>query len=325
MSHITYEQRYTISCMIKQSKSLTEIGKTIGKSKSVISREIKRNKDLRSGEYRHDLAQRKYEKRRTETPKHIRFTDEMREEVDSLIKEDYSPEQVSGFMKKEGKDCVSPERIYQYIWKDKHNKGELYLHLRRQGKRYQKRSNKKNNRGIIKNRVDIDKRPAIVDKKERFGDFEVDLIIGKDHKEAIVTANDRASGIFKMKHIPTKKAEVVAEAICQMLEEWTPFIHTITSDNGKEFAEHTKIAEKLNIDFYFAKPYHSWERGANENLNGLVRQYFPKKSDFSSITDEQIKMVETKINNRPRKRFNYEKPIFMMDKLLFNDNVAFVT
>ncbi len=325
MSHITYEQRYTIFCMLKQGKNRSEVGKTIGKSKSVVSREISRNKDLRSGEYRHDLAQRKYELRRATTPKHIRFTERMKAEVESLLKQDYSPEQVSGFMKKEGKDCVSPERIYQHIWEDKKTKGKLFLHLRRQGRRYRKRGNAKDNRGIIKGRIGIEKRPPVVDRKERFGDLEVDLIIGKDNKEAIVTANDRASGMFKMKHIPTKEAKVVADAISEILEDWMPFIHTITSDNGKEFAEHQRIAELLNIDYYFARPYHSWERGANENLNGLVRQYFPKGSDFSTITEKQIKKVERKINARPRKRYNYENPIFVMGKLLFNEKVAFVT
>lgn len=325
MSHITYEQRYTISCMLKQGKKQSEISRTIGKSESVVSREISRNKDGRSGEYRHDLAQRKYESRRASTPKHIRFTDEVKQDVESLLKQDYSPEQVSGFLKKEGKDCVSPERIYQHVWDNKRNKGSLHLHLRRQGRRYKKRGNKKDNRGIIKDRVGIDKRPAVVDRKERFGDLEVDLIIGKDNKEAIVTANDRASGMFKMKHVPTKEANVVADAICEILEDWKPFIHTITSDNGKEFAAHLDIAERLNIDYYFARPYHSWERGANENLNGLVRQYFPKKYDFSLITQEKINEVENRINSRPRKRYKYENPIFRMDKLLFNNEVAFVT
>lgn len=325
MSHITYEQRYTISCMLKQGSKLDEIGNALGKDKSVISREIKRNKDGRSGEYRHDLAQRKYNLRRLKSSKHIRFNASMQQEVEALIKQDYSPDQVFGTMKKQGKDCVSVERIYQHIWEDKRAKGSLYLHLRRQGRRYQKRSNTKSNRGIIKDRIGIEQRPAIVDRKERFGDLEADLIIGKNHKEAILTVNDRASGMFKMKHIPSKESDVVAAAMCEILEDWKPFIQTITSDNGKEFAAHKRVAERLGIDYYFARPYHSWERGANENLNGLVRQYFPKKHDFANITVQQIKEVEEKINSRPRKRYGYENPIFVMHKLLFNDEVAFVT
>lgn len=325
MSHITEAQRYTIFCMFKQGKTQTEIGKSIGKHKSVISREISRNKDGRSGGYRYDLAQRKYERRRKFSAKHIRFTAAIKSKVVALLEQDYSPEQLVGYLGKKGEDCVSHESIYQYIWENKKQGGELYTHLRRQGRHYRKRGNLKDNRGIIKDRIGIEQRPAIVENKERFGDLEVDLIIGKGHKEAILTANERASGAFKMKKIPSKKAEIVAAAMCEMLEDWKPYIYTITSDNGKEFAAHQSVAKQLNIDYYFARPYHSWERGANENLNGLIRQYFPKKYDFSLITEQKMKEVEEKINQRPRKRYGYENPIFVMEKLLFNDKVAFVT
>jgi len=220
---------------------------------------------------------------------------------------------------------VSIERIYQHIWKDKRNGGNLYLHLRRQGRKYNKRGSSHKSRGIIKGRIGIEKRPKIVEEKNRFGDLEVDLIIGKNHKQAIITINDRASGMLKMQKVNSKKAEEVSRSIVSMLEDWKPYLKTITSDNGKEFAHHKYISENINIPYYFATPYHSWERGANENLNGLIRQYFKKGSDFSLITNEEIKAVELKLNNRPRKRFNYENPIFVMNKLLFNKKVAFVT
>lgn len=174
-------------------------------------------------------------------------------------------------------------------------------------------------------RVDIEKRPKIVEERCRFGDLEVDLIIGKNHKSAILTINDRASGMLKMRKVKSKEAQQVSRAIVCELEDWKPYIKTITADNGKEFANHQYVAEELQIDHYFAKPYHSWERGSNENLNGLVRQYFRKKDDFNLITNEQIKAVENKLNNRPRKRFKYKKPIFVMEELLFNKKFAFVT
>jgi len=151
------------------------------------------------------------------------------------------------------------------------------------------------------------------------------LSIGKSHKQAIVTINDRASGVLKMQKVKSKDADVVSLAINNLLEEWTPFLHTITSDNGKEFAGHKSVASQQEIDYYFAHPYHSWERGSNENLNGLVRQYITKGSYFSNLTDEYIKSIENKINNRPRKRFNFENPTFVMNQLLFNNKVAFVT
>jgi len=324
MAHLTENQRYTIYRMLEQGYKQSVIARTIGKDKSVISRELKRNSDARNGTYKADLAQRKAIKRQREKPKKRAFTFEIQQETEKLLRKDYSPEQVVGTLKKEGKASVSVERIYQHIWADKKSKGDLHTHLRNKGRKYRKRGSAKDQRGIIKNRVSIDQRPPIVAKKERFGDFEIDLVIGKNHKEALVTLNDRVSGVVKIRKIPSKKAEIVAEAACEMLYDWQPFLYTITADNGKEFAAHELIAKNLEIDFYFAHPYHSWERGANENLNGLVRQYFTKGSDFTNITDEEVQNVENILNNRPRKRLEYQSPNQRMNQLLFNEKVAFV-
>lgn len=325
MSHITSEQRYTISVLKAKNLKQCEIAKIIGKHSSVVSRELRRNCDLRSGEYRSDLAQRKYEQRQEYKSKPRKVTETMLEHIKSLINKDLSPEQVVGKSKKEGIDCVSHETIYQLIWADKKQKGKLHEHLRHKGRKYRKRGSSKDLRGIIKDRTSIDARPKIVDERSRFGDLEVDLIKGKNHKQAILTINDRASGMLKMKKIESKNSTVVANAINELLEDWLPYIHTMPSDNGKEFAGHKKVAQQSNIDFYFAHPYHTWERGCNENLNGLIRQYFPKKYNFNLIDDQQIIEIQEKINSRPRKRFNFETPLFMMDKLLFNWKIAFST
>lgn len=325
MSHITQEQRYTISQMLEQGCSKTSISEMLGKDKSVISRELKRNSDVRNGKYRYELAVKKHLLRQKEKHKHKRFTALIQQEAEALLQEDYSPEQVVGFLKKQEKETVSIERIYQHIWADKKSGGVLYTHLRRQGRRNRKRGAKKDFRGAIRNRVSIDQRPNEVDNRNRFGDLEVDLIIGKNHNQAILTINDRASGMLKMRKVASKEASVVTLATNQLLEDWIPYINTITADNGKEFAGHEEVAEQLGISYYFAHPYHSWERGSNENLNGLVRQYFPKGSDFTNITEQEIEVVELKLNSRPRKRFEYENPIFVKDKLLFNQKVAFIT
>lgn len=325
MGHITVEQRYTIERMLQQGYKQVEIARCIGKHKSVVSRELKRNCDKRSGKYKSDLAQRKYNHRNKTKPKCIVFDDVMKQKVDALLKEDYSPEQVCGGLQGQSERCVSHERIYQYIWEDKKQGGTLHTHLRNRGRRYRKRGAAKDKRGLIVGRVDIEKRPKIVEERCRFGDLEVDLIIGKNHKSAILTINDRASGMLKMRKVKSKEAQEVSRAIVCELEDWKPYIKTITADNGKEFAHHQYVAQELHIDHYFAKPCHSWERGSNENLNGLVRQYFKKKDDFNTITEAQIKTIENKINNRPRKRFKYKNPIFEMEKLLFNQKVAFVT
>lgn len=325
MSHLSYEQRYTIEVLLCQEKKQSEIAEIISRNKSVVSREIGRNCDQRSGVYKAKLAQFKYESGLLSKPKAVKVTTAIEQQTIKLLEQDYSPEQISGYLKKEGRETMSPEWIYQLIWKDKKSNGNLHTHLRRKGRRYRKRGSSKDSRGVIKNRVSIDQRPDVVENRERFGDLEVDLIIGKNHKQAILTVNDRASGMLKMKKVKSKNADEVTQAINDVLEEWIPYIQTITADNGKEFAGHENVAEFLKIDYYFAHPYHSWERGSNENLNGLVRQYFKKGSNFENITDQRILEIENKLNNRPRKRHKYETPIFVMEKLLFNSEVALVS
>jgi IS30 family transposase len=320
MSHLTLEQRYTIEVLLTQGFKQKDIANYISRNKSVVSREIRRNRDERSGQYKQSLAQRKYEKRLFDKPKKIYFTDSIRIMVEEKLTQKLSPEQIVGMCKKADIACVSVERIYQHIWKDKKKKGNLHEHLRTGGKRYRKRGSSKDSRGIIKDRIPIEQRPPEVEQKQRFGDLEIDTIIGKNHKGAIVTINDRATGMLKMKKVAAKEAQAIKDASIELLKDWKPHLHTITADNGKEFAWHKVISKELNIDFYFANPYHSWERGANENLNGLIRQYIPKQTNFDNLTDEFILYVEEEINNRPRKRFNYESP-----KSMFNQKVAFVT
>jgi IS30 family transposase len=308
MSHLTASQRYAISVMRQSNYTQKAIALAIGKDKSVISRELKRNSDGRTGEYKSDLAERKCRERHKRKRKSSKFTAPMQDRVETLLREDYSPEQVVGFLKQEGTACVSHERIYQHIWADKKRGGNLYKHLRTKGKRYRKRGAAKDKRGTICNKVSIEERPDIVEEKSRFGDLEIDTVIGKNHQGAIVTINDRATGMLKMKKIQKKEAALVKEAALELLQEWKPLIHTITSDNGKEFALHQDIAKELGIQFYFAHPYHSWERGANENLNGLIRQYIPKKTNFADISDQFIADIQDKLNNRPRKRLNFKSP-----------------
>lgn len=308
MKHLTKEQRYTISQMKRQGYIQKQIADVIGKDKSVISRELSRNCDYRSGEYKADLAQRKYELRQKDKPKKVTFTEDVRQLVDAWLENDYSPEQITGRAKLEKRECVSHERIYQYVWKDKKEGGNLHLHLRHKGRKYRKRGAAKDTRGCIKNRIDISMRPAIVDKKERLGDLEIDTIIGKNHQKAILTINDRASSYVWVQKLKGKDASELAAKAIEKLAPCIQWIHTITADNGKEFAEHQTIAEGLNIDFFFAKPYHSWERGANENTNGLIRQYIHKGSSFDNITNQQIQYVQNRLNNRPRKKLGFLSP-----------------
>jgi IS30 family transposase len=325
MAHITVEQRYQIQALLAAEKKPKEIALILGKDKSVISRELSRNR-LQNGKYKPEIAQQYYRHRRKQCRKVSKMQiPELKEYVDKQLLEDKSPEQISGIMRKEEHSLsLSHEAIYQYIWKDKSTGGELYKNLRNQGRRYQKRGNSKDNRGVIPNRIGIEQRPEVVEQRGRVGDFEIDLVIGKNHKNAILTIVERKSGFALLRKLPSKEAAVTAEQLVDALLPIKEYVHTITSDNGKEFAKHELVAKALDASFYFATPYHSWERGVNENYNRLLRQYFPKKTCFDDITDEQMLMVQNKLNNRERKRLGFVSPIKYLQSLLLT-KVAFTT
>ena len=184
----------------------------------------------------------------------------------------------------------------------------MYRSLRRQGRNHGRRKNKYKDRGQIKSRLSIAERPAIVDKKSRFGDLEIDTIIGKGQQGAILTINDRKTGYLWTCLLPSKEAKYVTAATLDLLEPYRGCIHTITSDNGTEFAGHQEIAKELNIKFYFARPYHSWERGANENTNGLIRQFIPKGASMWDVSGNYLEHITKYINWRPRKRLGFLSP-----------------
>jgi len=315
---LTCQQRYTIYSMKKNNFTQTEIAQVVGVHKSTIGREFKRNNSQRG--YRNQYAHHQALHRRKGKAS-CRILQSEWELVEKLIKEDWSPEQISGRLKHEHEINISHEWIYQYILADKQSGGSLYSHLRCQKKR-KKRYGSKDRRGSIKNRVSIDERPAIVDKRSRIGDWEGDTIIGKNHKQAIVTLAERKSRRVRIQKVDTKRAAEVSLAIKNLLSDHEKHLLTLTLDNGKEFAYHEELAKHLGADIYFAHPYSSYERGLNENSNGLIRQYFPKGSDFTNITEDQIKMVEDKLNNRPRKCLGFLTP----NEVFFNQsNVALET
>ena len=220
----------------------------------------------------------------------------------------WSPEQIVGWCKLKGIPMVSHESIYQYIWEDKKENGILYTQLRNGQKTYKKRYGSKSSRGKIPDRVSIEDRPKIVEDKIRIGDFETDLIIGKDHKGAFLTVVDRYSSYLLIEDVSFKKADNVTVKTINALAPYKKWVKTITNDNGKEFAGHKELAEKLECDVYFANPYCSWERGLNEYTNKLIRQYFPKKESLRGFSKIEILEVVEKLNNRPRKALGYKTP-----------------
>ncbi len=228
--------------------------------------------------------------------------------IESKIELDWSPEQVSGWLATEEGIQISHERIYQHIWADKRAGGELFKHLRQSHKKRKKRYGSKDKRGQIRNRISIDERPEVVETKTRIGDWEIDTVIGKNHKGALVTIVDRVSKFTLIKKVDSKQAKVVTEATVTLLTPYLDQTHTITADNGKEFAGHESVSEQLETTVYFAHPYASWACGLNENTHGLIRQYFVKGSCFESITPEAVEAVMNKLNHRPRKTLNYKTP-----------------
>jgi transposase, IS30 family len=228
------------------------------------------------------------------------------------LRQQWSPAQIAGRLKLEDQLSVSHQRIYQHIYADEHGGGILYRHLRCQKVRRQ-RDGRYDRRAHCQDHRSIEQRPKIVDAKRRRGDWEADTIIGRNHQQAIVSLVERKSKLTQLEKVTRNTAELVGQAV---REQWQPLtVHRITSDNGREIAQHQSIAHQLKADFHFAHPYSSWERGLNENTNGLVRQYFPKKSDFSKITDREIKEAVERLNNRPRKTLGYKTPNEVFFKL----------
>lgn len=313
--HLTYEQRCQLETLKKRGDSPSSIAKELGFHPSTIYRELARNKGKKG--YRFKQAHRKATERRKKASHECsKMTPEMISLIESKLNLQWSPEQISGWLKKnDNLENISHERIYQHVWADKKSGGVLYKQLRHSGKKYNKRSSGKAGRGCIPNRTDINERPEIVEQKCRLGDWEIDTIIGKGHKGAIVSMVDRASKLTKLIVVSKKTAHDVSEALVKKLAPIQEFVLTLTADNGKEFAYHEQVACRLETDFFFAKPYHSWERGLNEHTNGLVRQYFPKSTAFDEVTQEQIEEVEILLNNRPRKVLEYSTPIEVFERL----------
>ena len=287
--------------------SQNDIAGFIGVHKSTITREIQRNTGLRG--YRPRQAHQKAKERMRAAAKHIRFTPYVKNKVESLLGLDFSPDQISNYLYLHHHIRISHERIYQHIWADKQLGGGLYKHLRTGRRKKRKRYGNRDNRGRIPDRRGIEERADIVDKKTRIGDWEIDTSIGKNHKGAIITAVERKTLYTCISHVPSRKAEIVANAIIRMFKPFKEKVLTITADNGKEFSGHKQISDALNTDFYFADPYSAWQRGLNEHTNGLLRQYFPKKMKLENVSQLVTNSVETKLNIRPRKTLEYNSPM----------------
>jgi len=302
---LTSVQRYQISVLKRIGHSRTEIAIELEVHKSTIGRELRRNTGERG--YRPKQADEKACERRVKAAHKRRISAEVWVVVDEKLRQDWSPEQVSGWLEKRQAIRISHEWIYQHILADQRAEGDLYTHLRCQ-KKGRKRYGKHDYRGKIPDRVSIEERPAVVEQRERLGDWEIDTLIGKGHHGALVSLVERKSRFTLLQAVDQCQAELVSQATISLLKPFAEKVHTITGDNGKEFANHTQIAKALEAAFFFAHPYSAWERGTNENTNGLIRQYFPKDSNFLLSTFKEVLSVTDKLNHRPRKCLDFLTP-----------------
>ena len=284
-TQLTQDERYHIQYLSRDC-TIAEIAKQLNRHKSTISREIKRHR-AQGQQYSAEKAQRQSRTIKQRKRQPYKLDSQLVQHIDTLIRRKLSPEQVCAYLRKHHQITLHHSTIYRYLRQDKSNGGTLWQHLRICSKPYRKRYGSTWTRGKVPNRVGIENRPAIVDRKSRIGDWEADTIICK---------------------LDNLKAEDTARAALRVLKANKARVHTITMDNGKEFYQHTKIAKALKAETYFCRPYHSWEKGLNENTNGLIRQYFPKQTDFRNISDREIRRVQDELNHRPRKTLGYETP-----------------
>jgi transposase, IS30 family len=323
-THLTEDERYQIDDLQREGFSQATIAKKLGRSRSTISRELNRNVGERG--WRPRQAQMKANERlavRGSANVKRASTTAWEYAKQHLENEQWSPEQIAGRLELEGLETISYETIYQRILDDKNAGGSLYTHLRCKKKRKKRYGSDKSRRGAIPNRVDIDQRPKVVDEKSRIGDWEGDTIIGAHDGGAVIASMvERKSRFTRLAKAKNKTTVAVIDGINQSMLPLVDLVHTVTLDNGKEFTQHGIMSEVLDADIYFAKPYHSWERGLNENTNGLVRQYFPKKIPFDKITARDLQLVERKLNTRPRKCLGYKTPFEVFSKSCEKRGVA---
>jgi len=310
---VTYEDRCQVYALSKRGASQESIASILGVSQSTVSRELRRNRGQRG--YRFKQAEAKAQARQAIRSKPRKLTAPVRRKIEVKLRQTrWSPEQISGWLCEQGIN-LSYERIYQMIWQDKRDGGNLWRSLRRRGKRYNKRAGKNAGRGLIPNRIDISERPAIVARKTRLGDWEGDTVVSAGHKGGLLTLVERKSRLTKISKLRRSTARATKTATVRRLKPIGDFVHTITFDNGKEFAAHQDIAHALKTKIFFATPYHAWERGLNENTNGLIRDFFPKGTDFSTISNAEIAKVERLLNARPRKSLGFRSPQEVFDSL----------
>ena len=298
--HLSQAERYQIHALMKAGHDQSQIAKLLDRHKSTISRELSRNTGSRG--YRPKQACEISADRAQNSRNAPTVEPWVREAACALLCIQWSPEQIASQLP------ISHETVYQHVYADKAQGGTLWKHLRCQKQKRKRYASGRDRRGQIPNRRPLSERPLHIEARRQVGHWECDTVIGASHKGAVVTMVERKSGYAVMAKVEKKTSELVSSAIVDKLQPLAARVKTLTFDNGKEFAGHAHIDQQLQSTAYFARPFASWERGSNENLNGLLRQYVPKKRAMSTVTDEEIRMIQNRLNNRPRKRLGFKTP-----------------
>lgn len=306
---LTQEERYSITALLRTGCSRSEIADELGRDRSTIHRELKRNATRHDGDYRAAKAQQYSVARRRRERRGPHFSTEQMGEVDALLKKKWSPEQVSAVLKQQGVFSISHETIYRHILKDKKGGGRLYTHMRIMSKKVRKRYKGKDSRGVLKGKRHISERPAAAETRLQIGHWEGDTVIGSDKHACVLTLVERRSGFAVIKKLTARTADQATWAAAHAIAEHRDKIRTLTFDNGSEFHSYKVLEGVFPVKCYFATPYHSWERGSNENLNGLLRQYLPRGTCMRSLTQKQCDWIAKELNTRPRKRHGYKTPL----------------
>ncbi len=307
---ITPEERYTLATLRRQvpALSIAKMARMMGRHRSTISRELRRNSARFDGAYRPSKAQERTNGRRSRSRRNSHFTPRDWRLVEKMLREFLSPEQISGRLRLEGVLQISHETIYQYVWKDRVQRGDLYLSLRQPLKR-RKRYGTYEKRGTLRGKRHISERPAAAELRQELGHWEMDTVIGSDTQDCVVTLVERVTGETLIGKLSDRKVAGLNKRLLSLITPRRADFKTITVDNGTEFHGYRKVEKKTGVPIYFCTPYHSWERGTNENTNGLIRQYLPKRRSMREVTQAQCNAIAARLNRRPRKRHGFLTPL----------------
>ena len=306
---LTENDRYMIAVLKRQGLNFAQMAKALGRHRSTIAREFKRNSCwIIDGYYRPSKAQRRTKARRSRSRRNMHFTEKDYAIVRQLLHKQWSPEQITGYRKLNKLPCFSHETIYRYIWKDKAQGGDLWKQLRCAQKRRRKRYKAYDSRGRLADKRNIAERPAVVETRETQGHWEIDTVMGRGSKHCIVTLVERKTGYTMIGQLNDRTTKSTNARTIKLINRLPQRVKTITADNGTEFHQYKQVEATTGSIYYFANPHHSWERGTNENTNGLIRQYLPKGTSMENLTQHQCNAIARKLNTRPRKRLNFKTP-----------------